>query len=120
MSFSKLALFGLPIYDGPHMPWPLRGGGFIGARPTGVGRVWGEWGEFGASLGRVGASLAPVFGGLSARDHMEVVINRAPRRENVINVILDSPHPPTMLGKGCTRGFGVSGASCPLLEVKYY
>ena len=30
----------------------------IGARPTGVGRVWGEWGEFGAS----GASLGRIWG----------------------------------------------------------
>ena len=26
MSFSKSALFGLPIYDAPHIPWSLSGG----------------------------------------------------------------------------------------------
>ena len=81
-----------------------------------VGRVWGEWGEFGAS----GASFSPPYGWACAPYHMGEVINREPGRENVLVRILDPPHPPTMLGNGCNRVFGVGGASCPLLEYKYY
>ena len=51
---------------------------------------------------------------------MGATINREPKRENVLRTILDPPHPPTMLGKGCTRVLGVGGANRPLFEGKYY
>jgi len=44
---------------------------------------------------------------------MGAVINRAPTRGNVVDVILDPPHPPTMLGKGCIRVFGDGWGELP-------
>ena len=96
-------------------------------RPTPVGRTWGE---HGANLGRTGfapppggesgANPLPIFGRVGAGHYMGATINREPKRENVLRTILDPPHPPTMLGKGCTRVFGVGGANRPLFEGKYY
>ena len=89
-----------------------------------------RWGEPGANLGRTGfappqwgesgANPAPIFGRMGVGQHMGAVINREPKRGNVITIILDPPHPPTMLGNWCSRVFGVGGANRPLLEYKYY
>ena len=75
ITFSYGALFGLPIYDGPHMATPLS-----------------------SKVGPGGATPVPTWGDVCRGDHMGAVINREPAHENMIGIIVDPPHLPTRAG----------------------